>query len=444
MGKFLVSVSKHRETGSFNNPKSILSRQRLHILYLVHDLFHHIRYHDQNSSREEAIIQSLLPVLPELLQLAASERKPKVLKRLVGLLEIWQEEGYFTKEELAGFQNSLSGSPATKGSILQNDTKSASIVSELPYNIPSMHGDPALPFYDLPTANLMHLIVPNSSQPIRPSEVRALQFSAGPADESLVHALKDFLRDVSRMDNSFTKLEDEGIPIEVDELGQIQYRNEADDMTGDTYYGWTHAFCDKMKSRGKVRNTGAPSRPSRSPDSSQSRSRSRSRSRSQTSRGYDRTQRKRRRYSESSSENSQSPRFYNRSTSREKQPQDLQRYDHAREDKSNPRPYAVQNAHLQPPRFEPPSQFNVAAPPPPPASPFAGSPFQQASSNVTNVFPPPPPHWTGIWPPPPPLPPNFSGGYNYPGTSLPPNVANIPFPPGMPPLPPGSPYDRRR
>lgn len=332
----------------------------------------------------------------------------------------------------------------TRGSILQNDNKSPGIVSDLPYNIPSTHGDPALPFYDLPTANLMHLIVPNSSQPIRPSEVRALQFSAGPADESLVHALKDFLRDVSRMDNSFTKLEDEGIPIEVDELGQIQYRNEADDMTGDTYYGWTQAFCDKMKSRDKVHNTGDPSRRSHSPDSSrsQSRSRSRSRSRSQKSRSWSRTQRKRRHYSESSSEKSQSPRFFNRSTSREKQPQDLQRYDHAREDKTNPRPYAVQNTHLQPPRFEPPNQFNVAAPPP--GIPFAVSPFQQASSNVTNVFPPPPPHWTGLWPPPPPPPSSISGGHNYLGMSFPPNVANIPFPPGMPPLPPGSPYNRRR
>ncbi|KEF54765.1 uncharacterized protein A1O9_09207 [Exophiala aquamarina CBS 119918] len=242
LGKFLLSVSKHKASEAKNNSKSFLSRQRLHILYLVHDLLHHSKYHNQNVSTEETVIQSLRPILCDLFQLAASQRKSKVKRRLIGLIDIWDKEKYFTKEQLLAFQNSLSASPETSGSPLQPPSKSENVSLDLPYNIPSTHGDPSLPFYELPAANLMHLIVPNSSQPIRPAEVRALQFSAGPADESLVNALKDFLRDVDRMDNTFAKLENDSIPVEVDELGQVQYRNEAEDLTADTYYGWSRTF----------------------------------------------------------------------------------------------------------------------------------------------------------------------------------------------------------
>ena len=415
-----------------------MSRQRLHILYLIHDLFHHSRYHSQNTPLEVSVPQTLQPVLPDLIQLAASQDKPKVAKRLADLLDIWRKEGYFTKAELANLQNSLSTSPTTSDSALQSDTKSANVVSDLPYNIPSTHGDPSLPFYDLPAANLLHLIVPNSSQSIRPTDVKALQLSAGPADESLVHALKDFLRDVDRMDNSFAKFEDEGISIEVDELGQIQHQNEAQDIAGDTYYGWSRTFCDKMKSRDKTHVSGGTSRRSHSPNSSRSPSRSRSRTRSRNrSHSHSRTQRKRRRYSESSSEISRSPRSFNRSTSPEKESQDLRRYEGSHEDKSNPGQYTTQTPHPQRPRFEPSNQFNMTAPPP--VIPFANPPYQQVSPGVTTVFPPPPPNWTGRWPPPPP-PPNFPGGHNNVGLPFPPSIANLPFPPGLPPLPPGKPY----
>ncbi|KAK5058788.1 hypothetical protein LTR84_011052 [Exophiala bonariae] len=439
LGKFLVSVARHHEPEAQSHSKSLVSRQRLHILYLLHDLFHHAKYHTRNPPVEISVPQSLQPVLPDLIQLASSQRKPKVTKRLVDLLDIWRQEDYFTKTEQAHLQNSLSASPTTSEPASQNDTKSAGAITELPYNIPSTHGDPSLPFYDLPAANLMHLIVPNSSQSIRPDEVRALQLSAGPADESLVHALKDFLRDVDRMDNSFTKFEDEGIFIEVDELGQIQHRNETESIGGDTYYGWSRAFCDKMKSRGKTNVTGAGFRRSQSSTSSRSLSRSRSRgrnrsqSRSERSRSHGRTQRKRRRYSGSSSENSRSPQSYNRSTSREKRAHDLRHYDNARGETANLAPYTTFTPHL-PPRLDSSNQFNTAVAVP--TIPFPGSPFQQTPSNVTNVFPPPPPNWAGIWPPPPP-PPSFSGGYNHLGLPFPPNMANIPFPPGVSPLPPG-------
>lgn len=446
LGKFLLSVSKHKDSEIEPNSRSILSRQRLHILYLVHDLLHHSKYHNQDVSVEETVIQSLWPILCNLLQLAASQQRPKVKRRLVGLIDIWDKEGYFTKEQLASLHNALSVSPETSGSALEQRSKSAKVLSDLPYNIPPTHGDPSLPFYELPAANLMHLIVPNSSQPIHPAEVRALQFSAGPADESLVNALKDFLRDVDRMDNTFAKFENESIPIEVDELGQVQYRNEAEDLAGDTYYGWSRTFCEKMRSRATKNALDASSRRSHSPSFSRNRSRSRSRSQSR-SRSRSRTQRKRRRYSDSSSKTSGSSQSYSRSVSRARESLSVRGNDSIHQDKLNTRSYTTQNAaRLQPPRFEPAQHFDHD--PPPPHPPILGSSFHQPLTGST-AFPPPPPNWTGIWPPPPPPPPpplNLLGSQNnlgLPFPPAPPNVANIPFPPGMPFFPSGRPNDNQ-
>ena len=402
----------------------------MHILYLVHDLLHHSKYHNLNASLGGAVLQSLWPILCALLQLAASQQKPKIKRRLLALLDVWGKEEYFSKEQLTALHKSLSVSPETSDSVLRQSSQSTKLSSDLPYNIPATHGDPSLPFHELPAANLMHLIVPNSSQPIRPTEVRALQLAAGPADESLVNALKDFLRDVDRMDNTFAKLENENLPIEIDELGQVQYRNEAEGLAGDTYYGWSRTFCEKMRSRATKNGLGPSSRRSRSPSFSRSRTNSRSRSRS-------RAHRKRRRYSDSSSKSTGSSRSYSRSLSRGRESRSIRGNDGVHQNKLNTRSYNTQNARQQPPRFEPAQDSNTYPPPAPPQ--FLGSSFHQTSTGSAAFPPPPPPNWTGMWPPPPP-PPNLLGSQNnlgLPFQPAPPNVAGIPFPPGMPFFHPG-------
>ncbi|KAI9870790.1 MAG: hypothetical protein M1823_008639, partial [Watsoniomyces obsoletus] len=92
--------------------------------------------------------------------------------------------------------------------------------------MPSTHGDPSLPFYELPAGNLMPHIVPKRSTSIRPDTIRPLQFAAGPADEGLVNAVKDFLRDIEHIDDAYA-IEEKEIVADIDDLGQLSYRNEA-------------------------------------------------------------------------------------------------------------------------------------------------------------------------------------------------------------------------
>ncbi|EHY55177.1 uncharacterized protein HMPREF1120_03327 [Exophiala dermatitidis NIH/UT8656] len=306
--------------------------------------------------------------------------------------------------------------------------------------LPTTHGDPSLPYYELPAGNLMPHIVPNSSQPIRPEDVQALRFSGGPADESLVNALTDFLADIQTMNDKLSKLESKGSKPEMDEMGQISYRDEAGDLLGDTYYGWSRSFCERMKRRGRSDASGSP----RAVSNSSSVSRSRSRGRAPY---------KRRRYS-NSTDLSRSSRSYSRSPSRRRRrDSSVERSDSRKgswpRSRSRSHPPDWRGARPeQPPNMPAPMSFNnmPTIPPPPTVAglPFPPPPPLPAFQQSGVPFPPPRPiNWSGQWPPPPPPPLYHPGNPAFNGLQFPPAPPNMPPPPPPPagwPMPPTDPY----
>jgi len=279
--------------------------------------------------------------------------------------------------------------------------------------MPPSHGDPAAPFFDLPAANLMPHIVPNSSKPMRPDRIHALALTTGPADDSLVQAMKDFLKDVKSIDDPYAVLEEEGIVPDIDEMGQISYENEAGDLAGDTYYGWSRTFCENMKkSHGNH-------------DSRRSRSKSPS---AGSSRSASRSPRKRRRYTSSrsrsrSSSRSRSPKRYH---SRPRIPSPPSKTGFQASSTELP-PFQGRPQHHQPP---PPTLPTPLQPTHSPHSMFQPqqpqsasiSPFQPPTLYNGMPVPPRPQNWSGPWPPPPPPPPGaFQGPF-----------PNMPFPPPPP------------
>jgi len=123
--------------------------------------------------------------------------------------------------------------------------------AEAPFIMPATHGDPNTPYYDLPAANMLPHIVPNSSTPITPSLMRPLQLVAGPADPRLASAVKEFLQDVEFMYDDNKDSTDEAIVVDVDLMGQPLIRDETsgDLVPLEAYYGWSIEFCEKMKRR---------------------------------------------------------------------------------------------------------------------------------------------------------------------------------------------------
>ncbi|RMZ83985.1 hypothetical protein DV737_g1261, partial [Chaetothyriales sp. CBS 132003] len=165
-------------------------------------------------------------------------------------ISLWEDAGYFEADVIAEARRVMSD-PSTAPELGEKSTTRIITTREAPYIMPATHGDPSLPFYELPAGNLMLHIIPNKTIPMRPHSIRPLQFTPGPADESLANAVRDFLKDVETIDHEFDLLDDPNVTAEVSDMGQVLYRNEAEDLVGDTYFGWSRAFCEKMTARNK-------------------------------------------------------------------------------------------------------------------------------------------------------------------------------------------------
>ncbi|KAL3462571.1 hypothetical protein BJX64DRAFT_258964 [Aspergillus heterothallicus] len=403
-------------------------RKRLHILYLLNDLFHHTKYHSSSSAAFSSLSGSLQPHIVDIISYAASydtEKNPKLHKRLAELLDIWQEHAYFSSDYVGKLREVVSNS-AVSGPVRTSAIPGAEAGEperkaprDAPFVMPATHGDPSTPYYDLPAGNLIPHIVPNSTIPLRPDMIKPLQFLAGPADEKLVTALKAFFKDVDRIYGPGELDPKDGEIVDIDELGQTVIRDAAtgDILEGDTYYGWSREFCQQLKKRNAV--------DSPSPRRSESRSRSPP---------------KRRRYSDSSNDSRYRSLSRSRTPPRRDRPRDSRSPSLSRVHRISPSRERSYSPPPPPPSAQPqhqPSNFY-----PPPQMPFPVPP----GGNGFPPPPPPPPNYQGQWPPPPPPMANFS---NFPPPfpqqmlpQMPPGSYNFPPPPGgqgwhPPPPPPG-------
>lgn len=422
LGKYLLAFTRShsRESGAPRaNGKPIIpspERACLHVLYILHDLFHECKYHNESPSLISNTAASLEPFLLDVFRAASSGQQRRTRRRLEDLLLIWKETSFYSEDFLKKLLETVTNSNtlAPENKAQTNDTEtiedrnSKKSVKEGPYIMPATHGDPSTLCYDLPAGNLMPHIVPNSTVPIRADAVRPLQFLAGPADEALVNAVKDFLRDVEKIDNpSMPQDEDEGLMADIDALGQRVVRletGEVDLNLSDTYYGWSRAFCEKIKKRHGRKDTEIERR--RSYSSSRSRSSS---------------PRKRRRFSDDSYSSRSD--FYRRSRSRERTRFRNGNAKRGRTDYSSSR---SRSASYSPPTRSPPhgSKDPASATPqhqPPPSVPYNlpgnGAPFPAfpLGPGGLPIPPPRPPGYKGPWPPPPPpLPPHQAMNFSLP------------------------------
>ncbi|RYP11775.1 hypothetical protein DL765_007617 [Monosporascus sp. GIB2] len=438
LGKYLTALAKSfsatlAASRQAREPSS--KRKRLHVLYLLNDVLYHAVVRDRDSSFPAKVE----PFLPDLTQTAAAfSNSPKHAKKVHDLVGLWEENRYFAPGFVEKLRTVAKEAPkleelksASNGTADGNGAAASKSSKNAPFIMPAMHGDAAAPWYDLPAANWLPVIEPNSTRPMNPDMIKPLQFVPGPADKRLIRAVTDLLADVERI-YAKDRVIGDGPAEDIDQLGQ---RVIVDEVTGDivggeTYYGWTRDFCEKMKQRRKDPNGSQGDRrgrsvsrsPSRSRSSSRSssrpafkrprlsgsRSRSRSRGRSRRSRSYSR-ERHRQRYSTSRSRSrprrgwrdnsSQSP---SRSSSRGRSPplrpppsQQPPSYGNQQQGYPNDKQpgYHPQAAPLPPalnPQFQPPpGSFPPPIPPPGDFSQFM-------------VPPPPPPNYQGQWPPPPP------------------------------------------
>ena len=433
------------------------------MLYLINDLLHHSKYHLNASSKSSVEAKALQTHLVELFALTSAQnldKYPKHHKRIQELLNAWEQNAYYqvqfiaklrgvvTEAATVGYRASDEGADIVNG---HEEQVSSEQKKEAPYIMPAFHGDSLTPYYDLPAGNIVPHIIPNSATPVNPQFVKPLQLTAGPADERLVIAVEDFMRNVDSLDD--IGFEDERMIIDVDELGQCVVRDEISGqiLEGDGYYGWSRAFCEKMKERehgfgkvlsgfGRDSSISRGSSPGRKfSDSGSSRAGNRSRSRSRSISVNSMQDRKHRRADSRS-------RLRSRSPPRPAEPyRSLRGYSHSLSRSPSYSPPPMISTIQQPLQSSDPRplprNLTQGLPLPQPYFPTHSSEnFPPTGRGSLPVPPPPPPNYKGLWPPPPP--PMSEGSYLGPSHSVPP--ANLPTGPklyqnrGLPVFPQGS------
>ncbi|OAA41658.1 hypothetical protein NOR_05166 [Metarhizium rileyi] len=402
LAKYLVALSK-AQVEDAARPRPSTKRRRLHVLYIVNDVLHHVA---RRGNRD--FNATVAPYLPPMISSAASfDKCPKHIKKLGDLVSIWSSKQYVSEAITPKLEEALAGSSTSTAPEPVNT--SLKLAKDAPFVLPSFHGDTSTAWYDLPAATWLPHLVPNSTKPMLPDLIRPIQLAPGPADKLVTAAVKALLSDAERL-FARDKRPEESVHIDVNEMGERVILDEVtgDVVSGETYYGWSRRFCERMKDRRKGKRRGrsgsqsSEASYSRSPRSSSSRSFKRrrlSRSRS-PSRSPSRSRRRSHTPRSSSSTSPSRTRSRRRSYSRSPRRQSPRR---SPQPPRPPVPTANPNIPFSMPIPPPPTGYTGPWPPPPPPVPPLGAPSQgwmpdaAFAAQMMGV-------WNGQVPPPPPGP----------------------------------------
>ena len=383
------AIESHLRRNDGPPPRS----RQLHVLYLLNDLLHHVEFHTDSPAAKITLAESLPTSLLDILNSVSThsfETFPKHHARIYEILDLWAKQSFYSSTYIQKLRDTAKNAGKTQddeqnaaGPLVGAVNNSGPPKKDAPYIMPPTHGDPSIPFYDLPAGNMMPSIIPNSTAPINPQSMKPLQFVTGPADPKLATIVDDFLRGILLLDTVGFGETDDG-RNDVDELGQFLFRNSitGEILESDGYYGWSQTFCEKMKNGGDIRGFGNVLTRDESSSSSRSPRRRRRYSRSQSYSSFDRG----RSNSRSNSGSKRRLRSRSQSVTRSRSPP------------KDPRLQRSAPTYVQPPQ-PPPMQPPGPSPPPPP--PFTQG-FPLGPGGVP--IPPRPVGYYGPWPPPPPPP----------------------------------------
>ncbi|CAF9941498.1 MAG: hypothetical protein ALECFALPRED_009165 [Alectoria fallacina] len=444
IGKYLVALSQSFAKTAEGDDQRLAKgtfpsgrRRQLHVLYLLNDLLHHTKYHVVPPSAYSVLTGNVQTYVVDLFAAASAYSLEVYVKQhqcITDLLDIWEGEGYYQGPYIQKLRDTASNASRVCYVSTDEDTKLLEEVlseekKDAPYVLPPSHGDPLTPFYDLPAGNMMPHIVPNSARGINPQLVKALQFSAGPENEDLVIAVKDFLKNVESL--IAHDLEDRKDDMDVDELGQYVLGDEIAGklLEGEGYYGWSRAFCEKMKKRGAgLGDVGKILGRAGSIDRALSPRKRRRYSNSESGASRDKTMDRSRSSSLTSNQGSKRQIGQRSSSKRRDLSRDQRQYRSLRSlsrsrspSYSPPQMASTFQRSLPPANPQPIQQTQAQGPSPQPSIPFP-HPFSKGiplGPGGIPIPPPPPPNYHGPWPPPPPPMPDHNGGNAVPAPALP-------------------------
>ncbi|KAF4947033.1 hypothetical protein FSARC_14051 [Fusarium sarcochroum] len=245
LAKYLSALSNSlQDDGS----RPSLKRRRLHLLYVINDVLYHVVTRNGDAMFATAW-DSVLPGL--VANAAAFDNCPKHKKKLADLIGLWDEQQYVNLDVISKLEDALENGVAPQpAQEVQVSKATLKLAKDAPFTLPSFHGDQSVPWYDLPATTWLPHLTPNSTKPMLPDLIRPIQLASGPADKVLVNAVQDLLGEVERMFSKEQKWNDEPT-TDLNELGERVVLDEitGEVVGGETYYGWSRQFCERMKER---------------------------------------------------------------------------------------------------------------------------------------------------------------------------------------------------
>lgn len=432
----------------FDRPS--VKRRRLHVLYIVSDVLHHVTVRLGNPGFGALWAGQL----PDMVTAASFfSRSPRHVAKVKSLLELWEERNYLPSALLGRLHEAIplasdkhSGYPVFAAAQVEQPTDANS------FQAPSLHGESLLPWNDQPASCWEPHLKDGSAVPIRSDLLRPATLEPSPEDEAIYDEAEAFVLGAGLVgDVALTK----AIASDFDQFGDDAKEDETS-ASREKYYGWTADFTQEMKEN-KDRATSTPedrrsrSR-SQSPYSDRSRSDSpwsskRRRSRSH-SRGRGRSPPQHRARSRGRNQRESS---YSRSRS----PASRRDRSHRRRSRSGYRSRSrsrkTRSRRSSPsPHDRNDSGLDHASHTHPAPQPLQQMPFQGPGGQSIPPPPPPPDGYQGTFPPPPPqggwnhnasafVPPPPQGGWNHgPPAYVPPHMGAA-WGSGLPPQAPYQP-----
>ncbi|KAI8714732.1 CID domain-containing protein [Fusarium sp. LHS14.1] len=235
LAKYLSILSKSlQDDGS----RPSLKRKRLHLLYILNDVFYHV-VRRKSDGKFVTLWDGVLPGL--VASAAAFDNCPKHKAKLENLIRLWEDKKYFSADIVSKLKDAFASGVASQPTEApQISNAPIKLAKDAPYTLPSLHGDPSTPWYDLPATTWLPHLTPNSTKPMIPDLIRPIQLAPGPADKVLVDAVQGLLGEVERMFSREQKLNDEP-GVDLNELGERVLLDEitGEIIGGETYYGWS-------------------------------------------------------------------------------------------------------------------------------------------------------------------------------------------------------------
>src|SRR5690606_27507405 len=211
-------------------------RKRLRLLYVIHDLLHHSAVHEP----DPVYAQNLEQYLPKLFTTTVFPGARKQKKRVDKLLDIWEEKRILEAGTIASLRQTVKDAVSATGDSLQAQQADKDIQAKPDPSknllLPEQHGDPSLPFYDLPAANMIPHMIANTTTPISAKNVKPIKFDSRKPSQELIAAVDDLVRSVADMygNQDIGKADSDAIGGTVG-------------IDGEGYYGWSKSFCESMK-----------------------------------------------------------------------------------------------------------------------------------------------------------------------------------------------------